>query len=151
MALSLAGCAAHEGLSVSQDEADARAIPTLRIEEKIREIINQTKDWEMAQFRTYRQGDLDGDGIEDTVLITTFEHGNYWHRELFCCLSSSPRTVMLIDLGGKGEKEAEDMEVEDRKVIVNGKKYADGDAMCCPSLQYQSTFTVADGKLLEIK
>jgi hypothetical protein len=150
-AFSLFGCATHESLSISETEAGARSLPALRIEEKIREIVNQNKDWEMAQFRTYRQEDLDGDGIDDTILLTTFEHGNNWRRELFVSLSSSPITVMHIDLGGKGEREADDIEVKDRKIIVKGKKYADGDAMCCPSIPYESTFTITNGMILENK
>jgi hypothetical protein len=121
----------------------------LRIDEQIAEMVRTSRDWEMAQFRTYRQKDLDGDGIDDTILLTTFEHGMIWRRELFVCLSSSPQRVLHVGLGGKGERMAEDFEIKDRAIIVRGKTYTDADAMCCPSRPYESTFLIADGKIVE--
>jgi hypothetical protein len=143
------GCSTPEPPFVSEMQADARATPVLRIEEQIADMVRTSRDWEMAQFRSYKQKDLDGDGIDDTILLTTFEHGMIWRRELFICLSSSPHQVMHISLGGKGERLAEDFEIKERAIIVRGKTYTDADAMCCPSRPYESIFLVADGKIVE--
>ena len=105
LASTLTGCVTREQSFPSEIEADIRAAPVLRIEEKIKDMVGATRDWEMAQFRTYKQRDIDGDGIDDTDLLTTFEHYNYWRRELFVCLSSSPRRAKHTNLGGKGERE----------------------------------------------
>lgn len=145
----LAGCSTQEPPFPSELQADSRATPVLRIDEQIAEMVRTSRDWEMAQFRTYRQKDLDGDGIDDTILLTTFEHGMIWRRELFVCLSSSPQRVLHVGLGGKGERMAEDFEIKDRAIIVRGKTYTDADAMCCPSRPYESTFLIADGKIVE--
>jgi hypothetical protein len=83
--------------------------------------------------------------------LTTFEHGTYWRRELFVCLSSSPGVVMHLNLGGKGEREADDIDIKNRIIIVKGKKYADSDAMCCPSVPYESEFTVGNGRIMQSK
>ncbi len=145
----LAGCATHEPPFPSELQADARTLPVLRIEQQIADMVHASRDWEMARFRSYRQGDIDGDGVDDTILLTTFEHGMVWRRELFVCLTSSPQRVMHVGLGGKGERMAEDVEIKNRAIIVRGKTYTDADAMCCPSQPYESTFLVADGKIVE--
>ena len=123
----------------------------MSIEETIRDMVHTNRDWEQARSRTYQQRDIDGDGIDDTVLLTTFEHGNYWRRELFVCLSSSPNKVMHTNLGGKGERQADDVAITNQTIIITGKYYSADDAMCCPSLPYESTFLVVDGKLVEKK
>lgn len=145
----IVGCATHEPPFPSEQQAEARATPLLRIEEQIADMVRTSRDWEMAQFRSYRQEDIDGDGIDDAKLLTTFEHGMIWRRELFICLSSSPSRAMHLSLGSKGERLAEDFEIKDRMIIIRGKTYTDADAMCCPSKPYESTFLFAGGKILE--
>ena len=145
----VAGCSTHEPPFPSELQAHARATPVLRVEKEIAETVRTSRDWEMAQFRSYRQQDLDGDGIDDAILLTTFEHGMIWRRELFVCLSSSPHRVMRASLGGKGERLAEAFEIKDRTIVVKGKTYTDADAMCCPSRPYESIFFVADGKIVQ--
>jgi hypothetical protein len=151
LAGTLAGCATSEEPFPSEIHADMREAPALSIEETIRDMVHTSRDWEQARFRTYKQEDIDGDRIDDTILLTTFEHGNGWRRELFVCLSSSPRHVMYIDLGGKGEREADDVDITNQTIIITGKRYGPDDAMCCPSLPYQSTFVVVGGKIVEKK
>jgi hypothetical protein len=151
LAGTLAGCATSDEPFPSEIHADIREAPVLSIEETIREMVNTSRDWEQARYRTYQQRDIDGDGIDDTVLLTTFERGNYWRRELFVCLSSSPGKVMHMNLGGKGEREADDVDITNRTIIITGKRYAADDAMCCPSLPYESKFVVVDGKIVEKK
>jgi hypothetical protein len=145
----LAGCASDEAFSPSEKQAAIREAPALSIEEKIRDMVHASRDWEQAQFRSYKQRDIDGDGVGDTVLLTTFEHGNNWHRELFVCLSSAPSRVMHVKLGGKGERMAEHVEITNREIIITGKRYVTGDAMLCPSQPYKSVFVVREGKLVE--
>ena len=145
----IAGCATKESPFPSELQADDRAIPVLRIEQQIAEMVRASRDWEMAQFRSYRQEDIDGDGTDDTILLTTFEHGMIWRRELFVCLSSTPQRVLHMGLGGKGERMAEDFEIKDQAIIVRGKTYTDADATCCPSRPYETTFLIADGKIVE--
>jgi len=103
----------------------------------------------MAEFRSYKQEDIDGDGVQDTVLLTTFEHGMNWRRILFVCLSSDPLNVVHREMGGKGERMAEEFEIKKREITVKGKRYADGDAMCCPSEPYESVLVVMNGDILE--
>ena len=143
------GCSTHEPPLPSQLHVGARSIPLLRIEEQIGEMVRTSGDWEMAQFRSYGQQDLDGDGIDDAILLTTFEHALVWRRELFVCLTSSPVRVMHVSLGGKGERSAEDFDIKDRTIIVRGKTYTDADAMCCPSEPYETAFLVVNGRIVK--
>jgi hypothetical protein len=151
LAGTLTGCITNEEPLPSEIHADIREAPALRIEETIRDMVHTSRDWEQARSRTYLQRDINGDGIDDTILLTTFEHGNNWHRELFVCLSSSSGRVMHMNLGGKGEGEADDVNITNRTIIITGKRYATSDATCCPSLPYESKFVVVDEKIVEKK
>lgn len=145
----LISCAIGEESSTSEKRANVREALVLRIEKQIADMVHVSRDWEDSQFRTYQRRDIDGDGIDDAVLLTTFEHDNGWRRELFVCLSSDPGKVLHMNLGGKWERMAEEVEVKDRKIIIRGKKYVLGDAGCCPSQPYESTFFIANGKIVE--
>src|ERR1043165_8087558 len=147
----LAGCSSPrpDPLVSSDHKATARATAVLRIEEQVAAAVLASGEWEMAQFRSYKQQDIDGDGIDDAILLTTFENGNVWHRELFVCLSSPSRPVMQLGMGKKGERMAENFEIKDRTIVVRGKRYADADAECCPSIAYQSVLVLTDGKIVE--
>jgi|SRR5947207_2338378 len=150
VAVILGGCTTTEQSRSSAQTAELRAIPALHIEEEIMEMVRLTKDWEDAQFRTYKQQDIDGDGVDDTILLTTFEYDNNSRQMLFVCLSSYPQKVMSLNVGGgKGDRIAEEIDIKERTLTISGKKHTVGDAMCCPSLRYESTFAVADGKLVQ--
>jgi hypothetical protein len=145
----LSGCITGSEPLPSESQADVREAPVRAIEDQIKVMVHLSRDWEEAQFRSYKQKDIDGDGIDDTVLLTTFEHGNGWRRELFVSLSSAPSRVMFLDLGGKGEREADTVEIKNRAIIVKGKRYVEGDAMCCPSKPYESVLVIANNKIVE--
>jgi hypothetical protein len=126
----LSGCATADPPSRSEQQADLREATVLNIEKKIADMVHASRDWEQSAYRTYKRQDIDGDRIDDAVLITTFEFENRWRRELFVCLSSSPSNVMHMNLGGKGEREADDVDITNQTIIITGKRYAADDAMC---------------------
>jgi hypothetical protein len=132
-----------------EDRADLREVTALHIEQRIWEMVHLTKDWEDASFRMYQQQDIDGDDVDDTILVTTFEHDNSSYQKLFVCLSSSPRKVMQLDVGCKWDRIAMELAVKDRKITIKGMKYIESDAGCCPSQPYESTFVVMDGKIVQ--
>lgn len=144
----LAGCATGDTSHISVAQADAREATVMSIEKKIASRVRGSGEWEMSQFRSYQRADLDGDGVSDTILLATFEHGNFWRRDLLVCLSSAPGKVMVKPLGGKGERMAESVELEGRRIIVKGKSHAESDPMCCPSLSYQEDYEIANGVIV---
>jgi hypothetical protein len=148
LAAMLAGCVSDKQPLSSDDKAVMRALPTLQIEAKIQDTVRNSRAWEMPQFRVYRQEDIDGDCIDDTVVLTTFEHGNTWHRELFVCLSSAPSVVMHMNMGGKGERMADGIELKDRQIIIRGKTYGASDPMSSPSVPYKEVYCVENGRLI---
>ena len=143
------GCTTSEQPTRSEMQADVRAIPPLSIEETIRGMVHVSKDWEMPKFRIYRQRDLDDDGIDDTILIAGFEHGNYYWEELFVCLSSAPTKVMHMRVGGRSDRLPEELNMKEKQIIIKGKQWIAGDAGCCPSQPYESIFAVVDGKIVQ--
>jgi hypothetical protein len=147
----LAGCASSERMHSAAGQADMRQATVLSVERKIASIVRQTGDWEMSQYRSYNRSDIDGDEVSDTALLTTFERGNIWRRDLLVCLSTAPARVMLMHLGAKGKRMAETFEVEGQHIVVKGKEYAENDALCCPSLPYRAVYLVSEGKVKETK
>ena len=150
----MTGCAISDQPFSTDKRTELRAIPALHIDQAIWKAVQQTKDWEDAELRIYKQADIDRDTIDDTVLIASFEiaNDNNSYQKLFVCLSSSPQKVMELRVGsGKGDRLADEIDITNSTIIIKGKKYGKDDAMCCPSVAYQSTFTIINGKLVEGK
>lgn len=121
----------------------------LHIEKEIADMVHTSRDWEDSEFRIYERQDMDRDGVNDTILVTTFDNDNGSFQMLFVCLSSSPQKVMKLEVGRKWDRIAEELAVKDQKITIRGEKYIDGDAGCCPSQPYESTFVVADGLIVQ--
>lgn len=150
--LIFAGCIVAGIAAAKPSKGELREILASHIEQAIMETVRQTKDWEDVEYRVYKQEDIDGDGIDDTLLIATFEHDNNSYQRLFVCLSTSPQKLMKIDVGyGKGDRFAGKMDIKNRTIIITGKEHTTGDAMCCPSLDYKSTYVIENGKIVEKK
>lgn len=134
-----------------EKQCNLRAITALHIEQAIYKRFRPAIDSEDAYLRMYQQNDIDGDGVDDTVLIATFEdvQGNTSFQELFVCLSLSPGKVMQSEVGSKWDRTAEKLTVKNHKIIIDGEKWAKMDAGCCPSQPYESVFVVSGGKIVE--
>ena len=49
----------------------------------------------------------------------------------------------------RNERRADELDVNELKITIKGRKIVDGDAMCCPSQPYESVFVVVDGKIVQ--
>lgn len=151
LATLLVGCVHPQHLHSAAGQAGIREKTALTIEQRINQIVRETGDWEMSQFRVYRRADLDGDEVADTLMLTTFEQGNVWRRDMLVCLSGNSNRVMLVHLGGKGERMAEDFKVDGKRIVVKGKEYAENDPSCCPSRPYQKVYSISGDKIVETR
>ena len=126
----------------SNEYAIGRAAPVIHIDRRVFQYVRETGERENPEARIYVQGDLDGDKVEDTALLTMFDLALSNNQVLFVCLSSRPKHVMLRKVGGKGYRDANILKIKDGRIVIEGKRYASDDAMCCPSIPFQATFTI---------
>lgn len=148
LCLLLAGCASPERRYSAGSQANLHEAMVMNIERKIASIVRTSGDWEMPEFRSYEQADIDGDDVRDTVLLTTFERGNAWRRDLLVCLSSVPGEVTVHHLGAKGERMAEKFTIEGKRIMVTGQEYSESDPLCCPTKPYQAVYVVVKGRIV---
>lgn len=134
-----------------QSEGNVREATILHIEQTINDMVRTSGDWEDSEFRMYKQKDLDGDRVDDAILLTTFEYDNSSYQELFVCLSSAPQRVMHIYVGAPGDRTAESLEVTNQLIILRGQRYTAQDGMCCPSQPYESVFSIKGVKIVQVR
>lgn len=154
----LGGCqsinpdAVHAYYYVLDSEAYAidRATPVYHIDRRVFQLVRETGCRERPEKRSYHEGDLDGDRAEDPVLLSMCDIGMSYHQFMFISLSSRPKHVMMKEVGGKGFQSVETVEIVNSTVVIQGKKYAPDDAMCCPSLPFQATYAIQDNAIIEL-
>ena len=135
----------HTDVIFSKGYAVPRSQPVLSIDREAHQYVRRSGYWEMPRFRKYAQGDLDDDSIDDTAMLTTYESGQYYKRVMFVACSSKPAHVMTIEIGGKGERMATNLEVAAHTIVVTGLAYATNDGMCCPSIPFREIIPLTNG------
>lgn len=134
----------------SNEYAIDRATPVVHIDRRVFQYVAETGEREKPEARIYVQGDLDGDRIEDTVLLTIFDMAMSNNHILFVSLSSRPKHVMMRKVGGKGRQDAETIAIKSSRIVIEGKRYAPDDAMCCPSIPFQASYAIQTNAIIEV-
>ena len=134
----------------SDEYAIDRALPVYHIDRRVFHFVRETGYRERPEKRSYHEGHFDEDRAEDTVLLATCDMGMSYQQFMFISLSSRPKHVMMKEVGGKGFQYVESVEVVNAEVVVKGLKYASNDAMCCPSIPFQTTYAVQDNTIIEL-
>jgi hypothetical protein len=133
--------------------ARATTVLTGRIEEFISmRLVGELGYSEFPPARQYLMHDLDGDGEQDLLLISTFglpSGGNYEQSELLVALTSDPE-VQRVTLGGRGSRIADRLFTDNGSmhVFVGLRVWARTDAMCCPSLSSTDEVVVEHRKVV---
>lgn len=134
---------------LSDQYAIDHATPVYYIDRRVFQYVRETGDQERPESRIYFQGDLDGDKVYDTALLTAL-NPNLYDYVLFVSLSSQPKYVMHIKVGKKGARYAESLHFNNSNIVVSGKIWAPEDAMCCPSIPFQTTYAIKDNTIIEV-
>lgn len=150
----LGGCQSikHDAYYVlfSDEYAVDQATPVVHIDRRVFQYVRETGEREKPEARIYVQGDLDGDGIEDTALLAMFDLAMSNNQILFVSLSSRPKHVILRKVGGKGSQDAETLIIKNTRIVIEGKRYASDDTMCCPSIPIQTTYAIQENAIIEL-
>jgi hypothetical protein len=100
------------------------------------------------------EGDVNGDGHGDVVVIYTIEGvggGNDW-TQYATVLTSTPQgygATLPKEVGGKSVRAVESCSIDGRTVELELKTYGPKDGSCCPSVPGKASYTFAKGALGE--
>jgi hypothetical protein len=122
---------------VIKKEADRLAQPHAKVEEFV------------AGRRSMR-GDVTGDGREDLIVLFTLERGNLWVQYL-AAISSAGAPLATAEVARTGVRAVDLDRTVGTLIQLTTKKYAAGDATCCPSLQQRATYALRGRHLKELK
>ena len=169
--INLAGCKVPAGLTTEQVQAvrctPVSATPPVEApvasEAENEVVINEAlapqaamngHDEENIGARKIVKGDLNGDGVEDRAVLFVLEGGggsNAYSTHLAAFISERGRLkfVYSMPVSGYGE-EVQGVSYGDGKVKMKKLGQGEGDAMCCPTAEYEVDYLLKDGKWLEI-
>lgn len=105
---------------------------------------------EFVGGRKTLRGDVTGDGREDLVVLFTLERGDLWVQYL-TAISSTGAPLATAEVARKGGRAVDLDRTEGTLIQLTTKKYAPGDAACCPSLLARATFALKNRRLKELK
>lgn len=125
-----------------------------RVEDAIESVVRASGGDEYCQYRLYDAlDDVDGDGLEDLVVVFTVEAagGNDSVQHMTVLQSSKGWRPATTVVGRKGQRIVESIEVEEGPIIVLGTaEYAKGDADCCPSTESETRYRMVKGRLTPV-
>jgi len=123
-----------------------------RAEEAIRRHLERTKLEEEIVARRYFTGDIDGDGIEDLLVATSFcrPGSNAWSQDLVLIRSTKPEVPIVRNIGGKGVRSYREIWMSREGIAADFLYYAKGDALCCPSEGRKGYFKLQGDLLVEV-
>ena len=111
---------------------------------------------EYPEARKVATGDLDKDGIAETVVLYTIEgqNGSNDHVQYLAVFTRANRQLVHLTHTSVGSKTYRDVELDS---ISNGlinlttNGYAKNDPACCPTLKGKAWFKLALGRLVPVK
>jgi hypothetical protein len=128
----------------------ASGIVESTIEAKARELNAD----EYCQFRRYLTQDIDGDGVEDLLVIFGVERRDSANDSVYF-LAAFPSTKhwhpALVKVGRRGERFPQSVRFESGKIIVETLEYGKADPMCCPTRPARLLFRLEGGVLVSVK
>ncbi len=102
--------------------------------------------------------DYDGDSHPDKLIIYTYEHGpnpgDKTHgifAVAFLTENFQSTDVLFISGSDMAPFTLDGYSSRGRELVIRGKKYLPGDAMCCPTANTSITLTVTDGEVVILK
>jgi len=135
----------------------AAPVPTCRTADARLEQIIAAKAAELqgaehCQFRLYHTlHDVDGDGADDFVVVFAVEGAggsNAVAQFLVVFPSARNWEPLTLQVGRKGERFVEGVDVDERTIVLRTSEYEKNDPACCPSGKGELRYAFVRGRLL---
>lgn len=133
-----------------------------KAEKYIKAFEKKVRGAEYCRFRDIAHGDINGDGVEDLVVVFNVEGacnkekgrapgacGNHHETYLKAFLGKELKEIPTIEIGGRGMRLISSVKVIKDAVEVETLTYGEQDAMCCPSVTGHTQFAIQSGKFIE--
>jgi heat shock protein HslJ len=93
-------------------------------------------------------GDLDGDGLEEAVVVLTYRPGGTGALSFLAVVTRENGTLRNVATTGLGDRvQIRLARIEDKRLIVSAVRAGEHDAACCPGELVESQWTLGDGRL----
>ena len=93
-------------------------------------------------------GDLDGDGVDESVVVLTYSSGGSGSLSYLAVMSRKSGSVRNIGTAALGDRvQLRSVRVDNRKLLVSGVRPGIHDAACCPGDLVEWQWTLNAGKL----
>jgi len=143
-------------ISLSASVASAQDADKAAIDKFIAGQATRAHGEEYPDARKVVAGDLNGDGVAETVVLYTIEgqDGSNNHIQYLAVFTRANRQLVLLTHTSAGSKTYRDVELDS---ISNGlinlttMAYAKNDPACCPTLKGKAWYKLALGKLVAVK
>jgi len=111
---------------------------------------------EYPDARKVVTGDLDADGVAETVVLYTIEgqDGSNNHIQYLAVFTRANRQLVHLTHTSIGSKSYRDVELDsitNRLINLTTMGYAKNDPACCPTLKGKAWYKLALGKLVAVK
>lgn len=105
---------------------------------------------EFVEGRKSLRADVTGDGREDLIVLFTLERGDVWVQYL-AAISSAGAPLASAEVARKGARAVDLDRTAGTLIQLTTRRYASGDAACCPSLLGRATYALRGRQLKELK
>ena len=93
-------------------------------------------------------GDLDGDGIDESVVVLTYSSGGSGSASYLAVMSRKNGSIRNVATAALGDRvQLRSVRIDNRKLLVAGVRAGIHDAMCCPGELVEWQWTLNAGKL----
>ncbi len=111
---------------------------------------------EYAEARKVVSGDLNGDGVAETVVLYTIEgqNGSNNHTQYLAVFTRANRQLVPLtqtSVGSKTFRDAALDSISNGLINLTTMGYAKNDPACCPTLKGKAWYKLALGKLVAVK
>lgn len=106
---------------------------------------------EDIEMRRYFRGDVDGDGLTDILLATSFSppEGNFWNHDFILAFGDKTKPTTFLNFGGKGIRSFSDLSIGSSGILITALYYEAGDGLCCPGREQKLILIPTDDGWIE--
>lgn len=147
LAMAMLACGQGTALAAAPDAATVEKVVKRHLDAANRDAEQNRESVEATQTVV---ADLDGDGKDEIVLLTTLLGATYWNHAVTVFTDRGKGHVMAANTDGPLGM-VDSIAVKDGVIHVNAKWAAPNDPRCCPSLEKTTAYAWQGNRLVETR